>query len=125
MTPNIFNGNMGEVIEVDATNKQIVVDFYNIGEVVMKGDMLNNIALGYSITCHKGQGSTIPYVIYCIDYSHFIMLNRQQLYTGITRAKKHCILIAETKALNKAIRTNHVVHKRTFLYHFLCGNLKF
>ena len=125
VTPNIFNGNMGEVIEVDATNKQIVVDFYNIGEVVMKGDMLNNIALGYSITCHKGQGSTIPYVIYCIDYSHFIMLNRQQLYTGITRAKKHCILIAETKALNKAIRTNHVVHKRTFLYHFLCGNLKF
>ena len=65
----------------------------------------------------------IPYLIYCLDYSHFVMLNRQQAYTGITRAKKQAVLIIETKASNRAVRTNHVVHKRTFLYHFLVGEL--
>lgn len=52
------------------------------------------------------------------------MLNRQQAYTGITRAKKQAVLIIETKAFNRAVRTNHVVHKRTFLYHFLVGELE-
>ena len=51
------------------------------------------------------------------------MLNRQQAYTGITRAKKRGVLIMETKAFNRAVRTNHVVHKRTFLYHFMVGAL--
>ena len=122
-TPNIFNGNMGEVLEVNMTERYIVVDFYNIGVVRLKGDALKNLDLGYAITCHKAQGSTIPYLIYCVDYSHFVMLNRQQVYTGITRAKKHEVLIIETKAFNRAVRTNHVVHKRTFLYHFLVNEL--
>lgn len=121
--PNIFNGNMGEVVEVDKENNKIVVDFYNIGLVEVKGKNLDNLDLGYAITCHKAQGSTIPYLIYCLDYSHYVMLNRQQAYTGITRAKKEAVLIIETKAFNRAVRTNHVVHKRTFLYHFLVGEL--
>lgn len=123
VTPNIFNGNMGEVTAVDLENKAITVDFYNIGTVTLKGDQLLSLDLGYAITCHKAQGSTIPYLIYCLDYSHFIMLNRQQAYTGITRAKKRGVLIMETKAFNRAVRTNHVVHKRTFLYHFMVGEL--
>jgi exodeoxyribonuclease V alpha subunit len=122
--PNIFNGNMGEIVEIDIENKKVVVDFYNIGLVEMKGKNLDNLDLGYAITCHKAQGSTIPYLIYCLDYSHFVMLNRQQAYTGITRAKKQAVLIIETKAFNRAVRTNHVVHKRTFLYHFLVGELE-
>jgi exodeoxyribonuclease V alpha subunit len=115
---------MGEVVEVDKENNKIVVDFYNIGLVEVKGKNLDNLDLGYAITCHKAQGSTIPYLIYCLDYSHFVMLNRQQAYTGITRAKKQAVLIIETKAFNRAVRTNHVVHKRTFLYHFLVGELE-
>ena len=114
---------MGEVTAVDLENKTLTVDFYNIGTVTLKGDQLLSLDLGYAITCHKAQGSTIPYLIYCLDYSHFIMLNRQQAYTGITRAKKRGVLIMETKAFNRAVRTNHVVHKRTFLYHFMVGEL--
>lgn len=121
--PNIFNGNMGEVISVDIENESVVIDFYNIGEVEVSGKDLESIDLGYAITTHKSQGSSIPYLIYCVDYSHFTMLNRQQVYTGITRAKKKCSFIFETKALNKAIRTNNVKQKRTFLYHMLLGEL--
>lgn len=121
--PNIFNGNMGEVISVDVEEKTIIVDFYNIGEVTLDGDDLKAIDLGYAITTHKSQGSGIPYLIYCVDYSHFTMLNREQAYTGITRAKKKCTFIFETKALNRAIRTSNIKHKRTFLYHMLLDEL--
>ena len=121
--PNIFNGNMGEVISVDVEEKTIVVDFYNIGEVTLDGDDLKAIDLGYAITTHKSQGSGIPYLIYCVDYSHFTMLNREQVYTGISRAKKRASFVFETKALNKAIRTSNIKYKRTFLYYFLKGEL--
>ena len=122
--PNIFNGNMGEVISIDKENNRAVIDFYNIGEVELEGEDLKNLDLGYAITCHKSQGSTIPYLIYCLDYSHFVMLNRQQAYTGITRAKKKAIFIIETKAFNRAVRTSKISQKKNFLYHFLIGDLK-
>ena len=123
VVPNIFNGNMGEVISVDSNESRLVIDFYNIGEVVIEGKALDSIELGYAITTHKSQGSTIPYVVSCVDYSHYVMLNRQQIYTMITRAKKKEIFIFETRALNRAIKTNNVVTKRTFLYFFLTGEL--
>ena len=121
--PNIFNGNMGEVVKINSDLNEMTIDFYNIGEVTLSDKALNSIELGYAITTHKSQGSTIPYVVSCVDYSHYVMLNRQQIYTMITRAKKKEIFIFETRALNRAIKTNNVVNKRTFLYFFLTGEL--
>ena len=122
--PNIFNGNMGEVISIDKDNNKAIIDFYNIGEVELSGEDLKNLDLGYAITCHKSQGSTIPYTICCIDYSHYVMLSRQLFYTLITRAKKRCVLITETKAMNRAIKNNTIRYINSFLYHFLIGDLK-
>ena len=122
--PNIFNGNMGEVISIDKDNNKAVIDFYNIGEVELSGEDLKNLDLGYAITCHKSQGSTIPYTICCIDYSHYVMLNRQLFYTLITRAKKRCVLITETKAMNRAVKNNVIRYINSFLYHFLIGSLE-
>ena len=122
--PNIFNGNMGEVISIDKDNNKAIIDFYNIGEVELSGEDLKNLDLGYAITCHKSQGSTIPYTICCIDYSHYVMLSRQLFYTLITRAKKRCVLITETKAMNRAIKNNTIRYINSFLYHFLIGNLE-
>ena len=123
ITRPIYNGNIGEVVEIiDKTS--IIVDFYNIGEVVIKDKQLQQIALGYAITVHKLQGSTIPYVIGCVDYSHYTMLNRQLVYTLMSRAKYELRFIFETNALLKAISTNKVSTKRTFLYHFLIGELE-
>ena len=120
---NIFNGSMGEVIEVNEEQQTLLVDFYNIGQVLVKGESLKSIELAYAISCHSAQGSGFPYLIYCVDYTHFSLLTRQQVYTGITRAKKRATFIFETRALNRAIRTNHIVHKRTFLYSFLTNEI--
>ena len=123
ITRPIYNGNIGEVVEIiDETS--IIVDFYNIGEVIVKDKQLQQLALGYAITVHKLQGSTIPYVIGCVDYSHYTMLNRQLVYTLMSRAKYELRFIFETNALLKAISTNKVSTKRTFLYHFLIGELE-
>lgn len=119
----IYNGNMGEVVDI-ISDDTILVDFYNIGEVYIHGDQLNNIALGYAITVHKAQGSTIPYVIGAIDYTHYSMLTRQLVYTLISRAKTKMSFVFETKALLHAIRTNKVTTKRTFLYHLLVGEIE-
>ena len=119
----IFNGNVGEVIEVNEDQHSLLIDFYNIGIVEVDGEQLKSIELGYVITTHSAQGSGYPYLIYCVDYTHFSLLTREQIYTGITRAKKRCTLICETKALNRAIRTSNVKHKRTFLYSLLIGEI--
>lgn len=120
---DIFNGNVGEVISVDSENKSLIADFGR-GEVEIKGKALEELDLGYAISTHKSQGSTLPYLIYCLDNTHYVMLNRQQCYTGITRAKKKATFIFETKALNTAIRTSKIKYVNTFLYHFLVGDLK-
>ena len=119
----IYNGNMGIVQSVDLENQSIVVDFDGIGLVTIPKQKLSNIALGYCITTHKSQGSGVKYVICGIDNTHYVMLTREMVYTMITRAKKHCDLIFETKALIKAIKTTKVIHKQTFLPYFLNGTL--
>ena len=118
----IYNGNMGEVVEVGYD--YLVIDFYNIGEVTVRGSQLEQIALGYAITVHKSQGSTIPYTIFALDYTHYAMLTRQLVYTGLTRAKNKCTMIFETGALFQAIKTNKIVEKDTFLYYFLTKELE-
>lgn len=118
----IYNGNMGEVVEVGYD--YLVIDFYNIGEVTVRGSQLEQIALGYAITVHKSQGSTIPYTIFALDYTHYSMLTRQLVYTGLTRAKNKCTMIFETGALFQAIKTNKIVEKDTFLYYFLTKELE-
>lgn len=123
VTRPIYNGNVGEVVEVDVKDQSIVVDFYNVGRVLIKGKQLQQINLGYAITVHKLQGSTIPYVVGCVDFTHYSMLNRQLVYTLMSRAKYELRFVFETNALVKAITTNKVSTKRTFLYHFLCGLL--
>ena len=120
---DIFNGNIGEVVDINHEEGTVTVDFYNRGEKVFGEEEIQSLALGYAVTCHKCQGSTVPYLVYCIDYSHYTMLNKEQVYTGITRAKKKCSFIFETKALNKAITTSGVKYKRTFLYPILMGEI--
>ena len=119
----IFNGNMGEVTDI-IDDDTIVVDFYNIGEVIIDAKQLEHIALGYAITIHKAQGSTIPYVVGVLDYTHYSMLNRQLVYTLMSRAKTKMSFVFESKALAKAISTNYVTKKRTFLYHMLIGEIE-
>ncbi|MDC4245686.1 AAA family ATPase [Clostridium perfringens] len=118
VTP-IFNGNLGIIKEVDENNRTLIIDFENIGEVIVKGSHLNSIELGYAITVHKSQGSGFKFIICGIDYSHYSLLNKEMVYTMLTRAKKKCILCSQNKALHYAISRSNVKSKQTFLKQML------
>lgn len=119
--PNIFNGNIGEVIELRGRSHSypMTVYFYGIGNVDIPRSAINNIHLAYAITCHSAQGSEFKNVIVGVDFNSFPLLTRQWIYTAITRAKKDCILCCQNSALRYAIMQNFVSEKRTHLLDLL------
>lgn len=110
---DIFNGNLG--IIKDIKDDYILIDFQGIGYVEVPKSHAPYIELGYAITCHSAQGSQLDTVIGGIDFSMFIMLNKELLYTMITRASKKFILCAQTKALQYAITKEQIIHRQTYL----------
>jgi len=116
----IFNGWTGIVTHIESND--IYVDFPLAGGEIRLSykEAAGSLMLGYVTTVHKCQGSDTPVVIGALDYSTPpMMLTSQLLYTLITRAKKHCVVVAQTGALAKAIDTDYVSQKRTFLKEFL------
>ena len=119
----LFNGFCGTVINI--IDKKVVVQFDLIDKpIILAGLEIHNLDLGYAITVHKMQGSEIPNVIMLIDYSSYIMNCRELIYTGVTRAKKKCVLLAEANALTQAIKVTQTINKQTFLLDLLRGNIQ-
>lgn len=114
----VYNGNIGYITKIDSDGG-LVVNFDLWGELYIPHNEISMIELAYALTCHKLQGSEAPYVIVGIDYSAITLLTKEWLYTAITRAKKSCVVCAETKALHYCISNSKVPHKRTFLKDFL------
>ena len=117
--PPIYNGNIGIVRRFEYNEfldeEVMVIDFKGIGTVFVPKDAWINIELGYAITCHKSQGDQAAHVIFGIDFTAYSLLSREMIYTGITRAKKRCDLIAQTGALRMAISKEGVSKKQTHL----------
>jgi exodeoxyribonuclease V alpha subunit len=111
---NVFNGDIGYITAVDENERTLQVTF---DEKVVDYDVteLDELVLAYAITIHKSQGSEFPIVIIPVTMKHFVMLQRNLIYTGITRAKKICVLVGTTKALGYAIRNNPVCDRNTML----------
>ena len=90
---NVFNGDIGIVRAVDLEERTVSVDFD--GQMVeYEATELDELSLAYATTIHKAQGSEYPIVVMPVMMTHFVMLQRNLVYTGITRAKKICVLIA-------------------------------
>ncbi len=110
----IFNGDLGTITakadESDEKKTLIIADFDGETVGLSRGD-LQNIDLAYACTVHKSQGSEYPVVIIPIHESQYIMLRRNLLYTGITRAKKQCILVGTRRAIAMACQ-NEDTRKR-------------
>lgn len=113
----IFNGNTGIVKSIE--NGTMIVSFFNIGDIVLEKDDINNLELSYFITTHKFQGEQRHTVIVALDYSAYTMLCNELLYTAITRAMKYCVLVGENLAIRKAISTSKTSVKNTFLCELL------
>ena len=107
---NVFNGDIGYISVVDVNERTLSV-IYDGRVVEYDVSELDEITLAYAITIHKSQGSEFPVVVMPVSMKHYVMLQRNLIYTGITRAKKICVLIGSTKALAYAIH-NQTVSKR-------------
>lgn len=111
---SVFNGDIGYITAVDTNERTLTVSFdsrlveYDITE-------LDELTLAYAVTIHKSQGSEFPIVVMPVTMKHFVMLQRNLIYTGITRAKKICVLVGTTKALAYAIRNQTVSKRNTLL----------
>ncbi len=111
---NVFNGDIGYVNAVDTTERTLTV-IYDGRLVEYDVSELDELTLAYAVTIHKSQGSEFPVVVIPVTMKHFVMLQRNLIYTGITRAKKICVLVGTTKALAYAIKQNTVSKRNTKL----------
>ncbi|MCA1991191.1 MAG: ATP-binding domain-containing protein [Coleofasciculus sp. S288] len=100
----VFNGDLGVIRAIDTVEQEVTVQY---GERSVSYDYadLNEIALAWAITTHKSQGSEYPVVILPLYMQHYLMLSRNLLYTGVTRAKKLAIVIGAKKAIALAVRS--------------------
>lgn len=106
---SILNGTTGVVLDIREKHKDIdpylTIQFDGIDTPIEYGlDELKQVSLAYAITVHKGQGASIPYVIFAFDYTSYTFLNREFVYTGLTRASKGCVMIVDNRALYTAIK---------------------
>ncbi len=98
----VFNGDLGTIVAIDLEEQEVAVRFAERTVTYDYAD-LSELALAWAITIHKAQGSEYPVVLLPIFTQHYILLSRNLLYTGLTRAKKRAILVGQTKAIGMAI----------------------
>jgi exodeoxyribonuclease V alpha subunit len=101
---NVFNGDLGSIVAIDRSRKHFVVAFENSRQVEYAFDDADQLNLAYAITIHKSQGSEFPAVVIPLLTQHYMMLQRNLLYTGMTRARKLLILIGSAKAVEMAVK---------------------
>jgi len=112
---NIFNGDIGFVVGSNIEDKVLFVSFE--GKMVeYKFEDLDELTLAYAVTVHKSQGSEFPCIILPLTTSHYMMLQRNLLYTAITRATKLLILIGTKRALAMGVNNNKVKNRFTSLF---------
>lgn len=115
----VFNGTLGiiEHIDLQANNGkgEIVIDFDSVGRVSLTKEEVKSVDLGYALTAHKTQGSQFKHVVFGLDFASYVLLNRQLVYTAMTRAKENLFMPVELKALLHAIDTNNSSKRNTFL----------
>jgi len=101
----VYNGDIGIICSIDRQNKKVSVDYYG-RTVPYAADELDQITTAYAISVHKSQGSEYPAVIVPLVTQHYVLLQRNLLYTAMTRGKKLVILIGTQKALHIALKND-------------------
>jgi exodeoxyribonuclease V alpha subunit len=111
---DVYNGDLGRISQIDRENNSLVVDFAG-REVAYSFDELDELVPAYAITIHKSQGGEFPSVVMVLTSSHFLMLKRNLVYTGMTRASKRLTIIGDKKALAMAVKDSSSMRRYTKL----------
>ncbi len=110
----VYNGDIGVVSRVDAGEQTLAVEFDG-REVPYRFGELDELDLAYAVSIHKSQGSEYPCVVIPLLTQHFMMLRRNLLYTAITRARRHVVLVGQRRAIGIAVRTDDTGRRGSFL----------
>ena len=114
----VFNGDIGRIRSLDKEERQAVVRFGK-REVIYEFGELDELELAYAITIHKSQGSEFPVVVIPLAMQQYLLLQRNLLYTGVTRGKRMVVLVGQKKALGMAVRNESTRHRHGGLLHRL------
>lgn len=117
----VFNGTVGVVTALDSDEQRLTVRTDEDEEVPYDFDELDELAHAYAVTIHRSQGSEYPAVVIPVTTSAWMMLQRNLLYTAVTRAKRLVVLVGSRKALGQAVRTVSAGRRCTALDHRLAG----
>ncbi|MFK0292357.1 ATP-dependent RecD-like DNA helicase [Streptomyces sp. NPDC090442] len=117
----VFNGTVGVVTALDTVEQQLTVLTDEDEEVPYDFDELDELAHAYAVTIHRSQGSEYPAVVIPVTTSAWMMLQRNLLYTAVTRAKRLVVLVGSRRALGQAVRTVSAGRRHTALAHRLSG----
>ncbi|MFB7371597.1 ATP-dependent RecD-like DNA helicase [Streptomyces sp. NPDC056222] len=115
----VFNGTVGVVTSLDVVEQRLTVRTDEDEEVPYDFDELDELAHAYAVTIHRSQGSEYPAVVIPVTTSAWMMLQRNLLYTAVTRAKKLVVLVGSRKAIGQAVRTVSAGRRFTALAHRL------
>ncbi|HZO73385.1 MAG TPA: ATP-dependent RecD-like DNA helicase [Ktedonobacteraceae bacterium] len=114
----VFNGDVGWIRRIDKENSVLKVEFQEeAGPLLVEYDFheLDELVLAYAVTVHKSQGSEYPAIVIPLVKEHRMLLQRNLLYTAITRAKRFCVLVGQPYALELAVRNDRVAWRNTAL----------
>lgn len=111
---DIFNGDMGHIIVIDREERELTIRF-DERNIVYAFEELDEIVPAYAITIHKSQGAEYPVVIVPLLMQHFVMLERNLIYTAVTRGKKMVVLAGQMKALAMGVKNNKIRRRYTWL----------
>ena len=111
---NVFNGDVGVIADIKTDDQLLLVRY---PEMTVEYDFADydELQLAYSMSIHKSQGSEYPAVILVVHSSQYMMLQRNLLYTGLTRARSLCLLVADKRAIGSAVRNNKTTKRYTRL----------
>lgn len=130
-TTDVFNGTIGYVVDYTKHGLLVKFDLYTGTEYVYYAKEaeagkkpIGMLSLAYAITTHRSQGSGFKTVFFVFDYSAYMLLSKEFVYTGITRAIDQCLMFVENTALHQAIKTTQGVTRKTFLDEFLEAEFK-
>ena len=115
----VFNGDIGRIQSIDVEEQQVVVGFDEA--VTYEFHELDELVPAYAISVHKAQGSEYPAVVMPVTTQHYLLLQRNLLYTAVTRARRMVVLVGTSKALWIAVKNAKVAARYTSLSDRLRG----
>jgi exodeoxyribonuclease V alpha subunit len=110
----VFNGDLGRVVAVDTEQQLLTIDFDGL-PVTYEFSQLDEVVHAYAVSIHKSQGSEFPAVVVPLLMQHYVMLQRNLVYTAVTRARELVVLVGSRRAIAIAVRNDKIARRNTRL----------